>query len=394
MEAATHAHAVESELNPATWRDPKRYAWLLGLIVPLLPFIAWGYVELTGLGVFWCFGPFLVFGVFPLLDVAIGMDAENPPDSVIKWLEQDRYYRWCTYLFIPRPVRRPRLRLLAVGLRRPLDRRQDRARVTMAMVSGIAINTAHELGHKRAYARALAEQGRARAERLRPLLHRAQPRPPRPRRDPRGPGQRPARRELLGVPAAHRRGQPGVSTWGWSGPASTQRPPAWSVHNDILQAWAMTVVLFAALTAVFGWAVLPYLLVQAVLGFSLLEVVNYLEHYGLLRQKREDGRYERCRARAQLEQQQRRLQRAALPPAAPQRPPRQPDPPLPGAAPRRRSAAAADRLRGDDPCSPSSRRSGGGSWTIACSSTTAATSPGEHPAAGRAPGAGALRQRP
>jgi alkane 1-monooxygenase len=32
-----------------------------------------------------------------------------------------------------------------------------------------------------------------------------------------------------------------------------------------------------------------------VIGFSLLEVVNYLEHYGLLRQKREDGRYERCR---------------------------------------------------------------------------------------------------
>ena len=30
------------------------------------------------------------------------------------------------------------------------------------------------------------------------------------------------------------------------------------------------------------------------LGFSLLEVVNYLEHYGLRRQKKEDGRYERC----------------------------------------------------------------------------------------------------
>jgi alkane 1-monooxygenase len=42
--------------------------------------------------------------------------------------------------------------------------------------------------------------------------------------------------------------------------------------------------------------VLPYLLIQAVLGFSLLEVVNYLEHYGLLRQRREDGRYERTRA--------------------------------------------------------------------------------------------------
>ena len=27
------------------WRDPKRYAWLLGAIVPLLPFMAWGLVS-------------------------------------------------------------------------------------------------------------------------------------------------------------------------------------------------------------------------------------------------------------------------------------------------------------------------------------------------------------
>ena len=70
---------------------------------------------------------------------------------------------------------------------------------------------------------------------------------------------------------------------------------AWTLRNDILGAWAMTVALFAVLCAVFGLVVLPYLLLQAVLGFSLLEVVNYLEHYGLLRQKREDGRYERTR---------------------------------------------------------------------------------------------------
>ena len=30
-------------------------------------------------------------------------------------------------------------------------------------------------------------------------------------------------------------------------------------------------------------------MIQAVVGFSLLEVVNYLEHYGLLREKRDDG---------------------------------------------------------------------------------------------------------
>jgi alkane 1-monooxygenase len=69
----------------------------------------------------------------------------------------------------------------------------------------------------------------------------------------------------------------------------------WSIHNNLLTAWAMTVALFGGLTAIFGLRVLPYLLLQMVLGFPLLEVVNYLEHYGLLRQKRDDGRYERTR---------------------------------------------------------------------------------------------------
>jgi alkane 1-monooxygenase len=68
----------------------------------------------------------------------------------------------------------------------------------------------------------------------------------------------------------------------------------WTIKNDLLNAWLMTLVLFVTLTAVFGWVVLPYLVLQAVMGFSLLEVVNYLEHYGLMRQKKDDGRYERC----------------------------------------------------------------------------------------------------
>src|SRR5690606_3563326 len=60
----------------------------------------------------------------------------------------------------------------------------------------------------------------------------------------------------------------------------------------------MSVVLWGALIAAFGWGVLPMLLIQAFFGFSLLEVVNYLEHYGLLRQRTaQNGRYERPTAR-------------------------------------------------------------------------------------------------
>ncbi len=53
-------------------------------------------------------------------------------------------------------------------------------------------------------------------------------------------------------------------------------------------------MLWGILIAVFGPALIPFVIVQAVFGFSLLEAVNYLEHYGLLRQQNSSGRYERC----------------------------------------------------------------------------------------------------
>jgi alkane 1-monooxygenase len=128
------------------WSDPKRHLWLLGLVVPALPFIAWGLFELTGLGVMWWAGPFVVFVVIPVLDYAIGKDSANPPDSILRRLEDDRYYRWCTYVFIP---------IQYAGLvfactrwaSGDLSVIEDLGlAVTMAMVGGIAINTAHELG--------------------------------------------------------------------------------------------------------------------------------------------------------------------------------------------------------------------------------------------------------
>jgi alkane 1-monooxygenase len=282
-------------LSPATWRDPKRYAWLLGLVVPTLPFLAYGLVELTGLGVFWFYGPFLVFVIFPVADLLIGLDAANPPDSVIKWLEQDRYYRWCTYLFLP-------IQYAGLTFACWLWSNGDLSTVdgiglalTVGMVSGIAINTAHELGHKRDSLErwlsriALAQSGYGHFF----IEHN------------RGHHVRVATPE---DPASARLGESFYAFWPRTVAGSLRsawglertrlarmgRSP-WTVRNDILGAWAMSVVLFAALALGFGAVVLPYLLAQAVIGFSLLEVVNYLEHYGLLRQRREDGRYERTR---------------------------------------------------------------------------------------------------
>ncbi len=297
MEAAT-AHAEPAEPPPfAAWSDPKRYLWLLGLIVPTVPFIAWALVEATGLGVFWWFGPVLIFGLIPALDFLIGKDAANPPDSALKWLEQDKYYRWCTYLFLPLQFSSlvfacaewssGGLSILeSLGLA-----------FTVAMVGGIAINTAHELGHKRKSAErwlskiALSQTGYGHFF----IEHN------------RGHHVRVATPE---DPASSRLGEsfweflPRTVSGSLRSALHLERVRLeraghngfWTISNDVLNAWAMTVVLFAGLTIGFGVEVLPWLLVQAVVGFSLLEVVNYLEHYGLLRQREEDrDRYERCR---------------------------------------------------------------------------------------------------
>ncbi len=303
MEATTadahdhhHHHDHDDvEVNPAAWTDGKRYAWLLGILIPVAPFMAWGLYALTDLDAVFYIGPVLVFIVFPLLDIAVGLDNTNPPDSVLKYLEQDRYYRWCTYVFIP-------IQYAGLVLACYLWSSGDLSvfaniglALTMGVVGGIAINTAHELGHKRASSEkwlsrvALAQTGYGHFF----IEHN------------RGHHVRVATPE---DPASSRLGE---SFWAFlprtvKGSVSSAweiecarldrlGKSHWSLRNDILGAWAMTVGLFAVLAIVFGPVVLPYLLVQAVIGFSLLEVVNYLEHYGLLRQKREDGRYERCR---------------------------------------------------------------------------------------------------
>jgi alkane 1-monooxygenase len=235
----------------------------------------------------------------PFLDTAIGKDSSNPPDSVVKYLEQDRYYRFCTYAFIP-------LQFIALvggawllagddlGVAEKLG-----LALTLGCVNGIGINTAHELGHKRASLErwlskvALAPTGYGHFY----IEHN------------RGHHVRVATPE---DPASSRMGESFYRFWPRTVSGSLRSSLEleaerlkrddlrwWSPRNDIINAWAMTVVLFAALVVAFGVEILPWLVIQAVVGFSLLEVVNYLEHYGLLREKRDDGtgRYERTEPR-------------------------------------------------------------------------------------------------
>lgn len=283
--------------KPVGSPDPKRHLWLLGLLPPASALLPSQLVLHTGLDVFWWIGPIIVLIVIPLLDWSIGVDGTNPKDEDYERLSNDRYYRWCTYLMLP-------VQLIGLVIASYMWAGNELSvldklglAATLGFVSGIGINAAHELGHRvermeRWLAKiALAQSGYGHFF----VEHN------------RGHHVRVATPE---DPASARLGEslweflPRSVSGSFRSALALERERLarngrgwWSVHNHILQAWSMTLVLFGGLVAAFGYQVLPWLLLQAVIGFGLLETVNYVEHYGLLRARRPNGRYARCSPR-------------------------------------------------------------------------------------------------
>ena len=75
------------------WRDGKRYLWLIGLMVPILPLIGMVLWHHHPLAVYWWFTPLLSFVVLPLTDPLTGWDDFNVPEDAAAALAEDRYYR-------------------------------------------------------------------------------------------------------------------------------------------------------------------------------------------------------------------------------------------------------------------------------------------------------------
>jgi alkane 1-monooxygenase len=223
-----------------------------------------------------------------------GEDFSNPPESAVAQLDADVFYRAMVWAYVP-------VQLIGtvlgtwIAVTQPLAWMGYAALVlTVGAINGIGIGTAHELGHKKealdrwlskialapsAYGHFFVEHNRGHHKRV------ATPEDP----------------------ASARMGE---SFWAflprsaWSSLQSAwaleqerlnkQGMNVWHLRNHNLLAWGLTLVLFGALVAWLGWMALPFLVVQAVYAASMLEVVNYVEHYGLLRSKDTAGRYVRC----------------------------------------------------------------------------------------------------
>lgn len=69
--------------------------------------------------------------------------------------------------------------------------------------------------------------------------------------------------------------------------------PFFSLKNEMIQFQIIQLSLIALIYFLFGTYVMAFFLLAALIGILHLETVNYIEHYGLRRKKKESGNYER-----------------------------------------------------------------------------------------------------
>jgi alkane 1-monooxygenase len=288
--------AMTADGNTITYTDRRRWLWSLSLFWPLMPVISCWMAASSG-QVAWFWGTLVVwYGLVPLFDHLLPTDKSNPPEEVVPQLEKDSYYRILTYLTVPIHYFTLIYTAYVVGTQNLPWYAVLGLALSVGVVNGLAINTGHELGHKKTklerwlakivlavvgYGHFLIEHNRGHHVDV------ATPKDPASAKM----GQSIYAFACWEIPNAVRRAwtseKARLARQGKGGP--------WTLENEVLQPTLMTVVLYGGLLLAFGWIMVPYLFLQALWGwFGILTSANYVEHYGLLREKLENGRYEQC----------------------------------------------------------------------------------------------------
>lgn len=289
---STTAPLTDPQLLPI--RAPRRWLFLLGLPYALVTSLSiLGYYAMGQAAWIMLVPGLIFFGLIPLLDALIGEDETNPPEWDYAALEADRFYTRVIFLMIPAYFLNFVLGMMILVDGLPLWAMLPFL-YTLGITSGQMIVFAHELGHRTGrldrevaklalgvvgYGHFCIEHNRGHHVRVAT------------------PEDCSSARMNETVYEFACRDIMGALSGAWQHEAqrlSRRGQPLISHHNEILQSYAVTVLIAAAMVLWLGWAVLPFLIVHHALAFFALSKVNYIEHYGLKRRKLETGRYEPC----------------------------------------------------------------------------------------------------
>lgn len=279
------------------YRDSKRWLWILSVLAPSLPGLAAAAYLASG-NAWWVLVPVVFYyGVFVAADHLIGIDPNNPPEDVVEQMASDNYYRVLLFISVPVFWFSFLLSAIAAGQADTPFWAWLGLALSAGVSSGTAITVGHELGHKlnrldqwgAKLANAASGYGHFCIEHNRGHhVHVATPEDPASGRL----GESLWRFALREIPGTAVRGwqmerdrlaRKGLGFWHW--------------RNDILQGYAITLVADIALVAAFGWSMVAFLIIHNAIAWFHLTMANYVEHYGLKRDLRPDGKYGPCEPR-------------------------------------------------------------------------------------------------
>ena len=277
------------------YADKKRHLYW---VVLASPFISWLSIYL-----FFTFDknpiftlmPMLFFYIFtPLMDFFMGEDEHNPPEEVVNAMMADNYYRFIVHSLIIVSITLYISFVIFVGTQ------QLPWWSIIALIIGIGANSGgvmvmtHELGHKsNKLDRFSAKIGNM----------------------------------IMGYGHFNIEHNKGHHTW-----VATPEDPAssrmgenfyafmlrelsgtfkrgvnyemkrlknsgkgfWCLENDLLQVYTITFISLLIFAYMFGISILIFLIPHHFVAWLALTQANYIEHYGLMRKKLSNGKYERC----------------------------------------------------------------------------------------------------
>jgi len=289
-------------LKPATAQRIKKYGYFIYLMPLIMPALSYYWAHLSGYHDFFAFLTLLVvYGLVPLVDLLLGKDPVNPSEEDVPSLSEEKFYRYLTLSCLPLYIiclfssgylllNWPELSLLG----------QVGYVMSMGVVGGIiAINVGHELIHKStqlekvtggllyslvSYAGFVVEHVYGHH------VHVSTPEDASSSR---------YKQSLYNfLPKAY----VGNFTNAWKiqkkrlnkkglGLLSAKNELIWYNLASVVAACLMG-LFFTLLGSEFLLGV-GFFLAQSFIAITLLEIINYIEHYGLHREKLSNGKYQR-----------------------------------------------------------------------------------------------------
>lgn len=286
-----------SSLSPGLMIALKSVMYLLVYLVAALPYLAWYGMRETGQSQWFVWLPLsMIFVVLPMADHLVGTDPANPTDEQVKKLSSQRWYAWLTILVVP-----TQLVTLVFGAWVFVQNRDQfslLSQVGWILSCGIvsatlAINVGHELIHRRSR---LENWGGG-------ILYASVCYPGFKVEHVRG------HHVTVSTPEDASSARFGQSLYqflpnaykhnflnAWKLEALRLRKkglPALHWRNELIWWHLVSLGLVAGFGLAFGWAGLAFYLGVCWMSFTTLEIINYVEHYGLHRRLLSTGKYER-----------------------------------------------------------------------------------------------------